>query len=109
MKRGDIVTVAAPGDYGKPRPAIVIQSDFLNQTHASIMLCLMTSELVQAPLFRIDVSPSPENGLQKPSQIMVDKILTVRRERIGKCIGRLEGKVMRELERARAFVLGLAD
>ena len=109
MKRGDIVAVAAPGDYGKPRPAVVVQSDFLNDIHASIILCLLTSEIVEAPLFRVDVAPSSENGLQKPSQIMADKILTVRRERIGKRIGRLEEQVMRELERALAFVLGLAD
>ena len=109
MKRGDIVTVAAPGDYGKPRPAVVVQSDFLNETHASIMLCLLTSELVKAPLFRIDVTPSPENGLRRPSQIMADKILTVRRERIGERIGRLEERAMRALERALVFVLGLAD
>jgi len=109
VKRGDIVTVVAPGDYGKPRPAVIVQSNFLNDTHASIMLCLLTSELVDAPLFRIDVAPSPVNGLQKPSQIMADKIMTVRRERIGKRIGCLEKRVMKELERALVFVLGLAD
>ena len=109
MKRGDIVTVVAPGDFGKPRPAVIIQSDFLNDTHASVMLCLLTSELVDAPLFRIDMVPSPENGLQKPSQIMADKILTVRRKRIGERIGCLEKRVMKELERALVFVLGLAD
>lgn len=109
MRRGDIVTVAAPGDFDKPRPAVVIQSDFLNPTHASVMLCLMTSELVQAPLFRINVAPSPENGLRKPSQIMADKVLTVRRERVGERIGHLEERTMRDLERALVFVLGLVD
>ena len=109
MKRGDIVTVAAPGNFGKPRPAVIVQTDFLNDTHASVLVCLLTSALADAPLFRIDVAPSAVNGLKKHSQIMADKILTVRRERIGKRVGHQERAVMRELERALAFVLGMAD
>ena len=109
MRRGEIVTVAAPGDFGKPRPAVIVQTDYLNETHASGVICPITSELVDAPLFRVDVSPTPENGLRKRSQIMADKPLAVRRERVGKRIGSLERTALRELERALAFVLGLAD
>lgn len=63
MKRGDIVLAVARGDYGKPRPAVVVQSDLFNSTHASLIVCLLTSELVDAPLFRLTIPPSPTNGL----------------------------------------------
>ena len=89
MKRGDIVIAVTPGDYGKPRPAAVVQSDLFNPTHASITLCPITSHLVDAPLFRIDLPPTKGNGLEVPSQIMVDKITTVRRDRLRQPIGHL--------------------
>ena len=63
MKRGDIVIAVTPGDYGKPRPAAVVQSDIFNPTHASITLCPITSHLVDAPLFRLSLQPTTENGL----------------------------------------------
>ena len=91
MRRGDIVTVAFAGDFGKPRPAVIVQSDYLNGTHATILLCPFTSELVDAPLIRIPVVPSQQNGLRAPSQIMVDKVAPVRREKIGRAIGVLAG------------------
>ena len=81
MRRGDVVTVAAPGDYGKPRPALVIQSDLFEEL-PSVTLCLVTSELRDAPIFRITVDPSPDNGLRRVSQVQVDKVLTVARERV---------------------------
>jgi mRNA interferase MazF len=62
MKRGDVVTVAVTGDYGKPRPAVVVQTDLLNDTHASVVVCLVTSTLLEAPLLRLTVEPSPRNG-----------------------------------------------
>ncbi len=74
MKRGDIVTVAATGDDGKPRPAVVVQTDLLNDTHASVVVCLITSSLVDAPLLRLTVEPSERNGLRRRSQVMVDKL-----------------------------------
>ena len=86
-RRGDVVLAAASGDYGKPRPALVVQSDLFNETHSSISVCPITSTLVAAPLFRITLRPSRSNGLQKPSQVMVDKIRSLRRERIAKRIG----------------------
>ena len=86
MKRGDVVLVAVPGDYGKPRPVVVIQTDLANETHASFVVCPMTSYIQDAPLFRLDVVPTAENGLKKPSQVMVDKIVAVRREKVRQVI-----------------------
>jgi mRNA interferase MazF len=63
LKRGDVVVVALAGDYGKPRPALVVQSDLFNETHASVTVVPVTSTLVDAPIFRLTVEPSPANGL----------------------------------------------
>ena len=109
MRRGDVVTVAASGDYGKARPAIIVQTDALPQKHSSVVICQLTSELVDAPDFRITIEPKPENGLRLISQVMADKPVTVRRERIGRKIGRLGDQDMTRLGIALAFVLGLAD
>ena len=108
MKRGDIVTVAIPGDWGKPRPAVVIQSDLFNETHSSILTCPLTSELHHdAVLFRIPVAPSQRNGLVTPSEIMVDKVTPLRREKIGKWIGTLEDDALWQLNQNLALFLGL--
>jgi len=109
MKRGDVVTVAAAGDYGKPRPAVIVQTDALPEAHRSVVLCQMTSERVDAPLFRVDVQPGLGNGLRELSQVMADKPVTVRRERIGAVIGQLDEEDMRRISAALAFVIGLAD
>jgi mRNA interferase MazF len=109
MRRGDVVTVAAAGDYGKPRPAIVVQTDALPQEHASVVVCQLSSELANAPDFRITIEPTSENGLRLISQIMADKPVTVRRERIGRTIGRLDDRDLVRLGAALAFVMGLAD
>jgi mRNA interferase MazF len=109
VSRGDIVRVSAPGDYGKPRPALIIQSDFFNPTHASIIVCLISSDLQDAPLFRVDIAPTPENGLQRRSQIMVDKIVTLRRERTGEAIGRANDQTLRQVERLLMVFLGLSE
>lgn len=107
MPRGDIVTVAAQGDYGKPRPALIIQSDLFNRL-SSVTLCLITSTLLDAPVFRITVDPSPENGLQRISQIEVDKIMTVRREHVGRVIGRLDDATLVKVNRSLAAFIGIA-
>ena len=109
MKRGDLVIVSAPGDYGKPRPAVIVQSDVFNETHASIVVCLITSERQHAPLFRIDVQPSETTGLTVTSQIMVDKIVALRRERIAQQIGHLNDETMVRLNRSLALFIGLAS
>lgn len=107
MRRGELVTVAAPGDYGKPRPALVIQSDLFDEV-PSITLCLVTSTLRETPLVRITVDPSPENGLQRISQIQVDKMMTVARERVGRVIGRLDDATMLKVNRSLAVFIGIA-
>jgi len=108
VRRGDLVVVAMPGDYGKPRPALVLQSDLFNETHTSITVAPVTSTIVDTPLFRVTVEPSRGNGLRLVSQIMVDKITTVRRQRVGQTIGRMEDDVMLRLSRALALWLGIA-
>jgi len=109
MKRGDVVAVAAAGDYGKPRPAVIVQTDALPPKHASLVVCQMTSDLVDAADFRITIDPDTQNGLRTRSQIMADKPVTVRRERVGKRIGSLGSKDLVRLDVAIAFVMGLAD
>ncbi|HOV84882.1 MAG TPA: type II toxin-antitoxin system PemK/MazF family toxin [Syntrophobacteraceae bacterium] len=108
MKRGDIVLAVAAGDYGKPRPALVVQSDLFNDTHASILVCLMTSDIQDAPLFRITVEPSDKNGLQASSQIMVDKIMAIRKDKIRTRIGSLDDEVLLRVNRSLMLFLGLA-
>ena len=107
MKRGALVTVALSGDYGKPRPAVVIQSDLFNQ-HPSITLLPVTSELREAPLFRITLEPTEKNGLKKISQVMVDKAVTVSRDKIDQVFGELSDKELIEINRALALFLNLA-
>jgi mRNA interferase MazF len=109
MRRGSVVVVAASGDYGKPRPAVVVQTNAFPDSHRSVVVCQLTSELSEAPDFRITVEPGETNGLRVRSQIMADKPVTIRRERVGKVLGSLSVEEMRRLNAALAFVLGLAD
>lgn len=108
VKRGDIVTVALQGDYGKPRPAVVIQSDWIDATD-SVLVCLLTSIVRDAPIFRLTVEPSPANNLRIVSQVMVDKIMAVRRDKCGHVVGRLEDTAMLALNRMLSLVVGIAD
>jgi mRNA interferase MazF len=108
VKRGDIVLAVARGDYGKPRPAVIVQSDLFNTTHASLLVCLLTTEIIDAPLFRLDVAPTLNNGLRETSQIMVDKLLALPRERVRDRIGTVDDETMLGLNRALALMLGLA-
>lgn len=107
MKRGDLVTVALSGDYGKPRPALIIQSDLFS-TLPSMTVLPITSALTQASLLRIFLAPSSENGLQKPSQIMIDKIVTVPVKRLGKPMGRVNEDILVAVNRALALFLAFA-
>jgi len=109
VKRGDVVTVAASGDYGKPRPAVIVQTDALPAEHASVIVCQMTSDIAEAPDFRVTIEPTEKNGLRTHSQIMADKPVTIRRERVGRKIGSLDDKDVARLNVALAFVVGLAD
>lgn len=109
MKRGDVVTVAASGHYGKPRPAVIVQTDALPTEHASVIICQMTSDIAEAPDFRITIEPTEKNGLRTRSQVMADKPVTIRRARLGRRIGSLDEKDVARLNVALAFVMGLAD
>jgi mRNA interferase MazF len=104
--RGDLVTIAMQGDYGKPRPALVIQSDQFDE-HACVTVLPVTGTLVAAPLLRITVQPSQSNGLQKPSQVMIDKVLTVKRDKVGAVFGHIEPETLIEVERCLAVFLGI--
>lgn len=106
MKRGDLVTVALQGNYGKPRPALVIQADVFSE-HPSITILPITSDCRTGLLFRVNVSPTESTGLDKPSQIMVDKPQTVAREKIGAAFGRLDEAGLLAVNRALAVFLGL--
>jgi mRNA interferase MazF len=108
MKRGDIVTVALSGDYGKPRPAVVVQSDVLTQADSqSVVVCLLTSQLEPVRSFRMMLQPSAANGLEKPSQIMVDKLFTLSRQKVGQVVGSLTKRQQQELNGKLALVVGL--
>jgi len=107
MRRGDFVTIAMQGDFGKPRPALMIQADQFDE-HATATVLPVTSTLVAAPLLRITVQPNAENGLQKPSQVMVDKAMTVKRDRVGPAFGRIDADALVEVERCLAVFLGIA-
>ncbi|TDP46932.1 mRNA interferase MazF [Zavarzinia compransoris] len=101
------MTVAMPGDFGKPRPALVIQSDQFMDA-ATVTVLLLSGTLVDAPLVRLSVEPRPENGLRKRSQIMVDKAMTVKRDRLASPFGRLDDETMVAVNRALALFLGFA-
>jgi len=105
--RGDFVTIAMQGDFGKPRPALVIQADQFDE-QATITVLLVSSMLVNAPLIRITVQPSMGNGLQKPSQVMVDKAMTVKRDKLGQAFGRIDEDALVEVERCLAVFMGIA-
>jgi mRNA interferase MazF len=109
MRRGDVVAVAVAGDYGKPRPAVIVQTDAFPDSHPSIVVCQMTSQLVDAADFRVTIDATAENGLRATSQVMADKPVTVRRERIRQQIGRLGALDLARLNVALAFVMGLAN
>ena len=101
------MAIAMQGDFGKPRPALVIQADQFDE-HATVTVLPVTSTLVAAPLFRITVQPSADNGLRKPSQVMADKAMTVKRDKIGPAFGRIDADALVEIERCLAVFLGIA-
>jgi mRNA interferase MazF len=106
MKRGDLVTVAVSGEYGKPRPALVVQADAFDR-HPSVIVLPLTSEMHDTPLFRVTVEAGASTGLRIPSQIMVDKATAVPRVKLGARIGRVDGATMQAVEEALRGFLGL--
>ncbi len=107
MKRGDIAPVVVPGAYGKPRPALIFQSDLFSE-HPSVTILPVTSDLRDAPLFRLRIEPTPENGLHSLSDVMIDKILTIPRGKVGSVFGHLEDFHIVSAERLVALFLGIA-
>ena len=108
MKRGDIITVAWSGDFGKPRPAVIVQANQLTESGiGSIVVCQITSDLQPVSILRIAVIPTPENGLLKPSQIMVEKIFAAKREKCGAVMGTMDDPSMDALGDALMFAVGL--
>jgi mRNA interferase MazF len=108
MKRGDLVLIALPGDYGKPRLALIVQSGLFSD-HPSVTICLLTSHLRETPLFRFHVEPTLDNGLSVPSQVQTDKLMTIPREKIGRIIGKLSRKHMYEITKLLALWIGIAE
>jgi mRNA interferase MazF len=108
VKRGEIWSVAARGAYtGKPRPAVIVQDDRFDAT-ASVTICALTTDPTAAPLIRLPVAADQLNGLDRPSQLMVDKLTTVPRTSLGERIGRLGDEDITRLDRAIVVFLGVA-
>lgn len=108
MKRGDIVIVVLQGETGKPRPAVIVQSDELDQERRTVIICPLSSEIGDAADLRPVVEPSAENGLKELSQIMTERITAVRRERVRGLVGHLDPEGQERLDRALLIALGLA-
>ncbi len=105
--RGDLVTIAMQGDFGKPRLALVVQTNQFDE-HSSVTVLPVTSTLVPAPLLRVTLQPGTENGLQRPSQVMVDKAMTVKRDKVSPAFGHIDADTLVEVERCLAVFLGIA-
>lgn len=109
MKRGDVVTVALQGDFGKPRPALILETDLLAPT-THVILCTGTSTLRdQVEPRRVLVSPDVSNGLRLPTQFQIDRLVSVRKDKCGEVIGRLDDTAMEQVNRLLVVLLGLAD
>lgn len=108
FQRGDIVICVLSRDYGKPRPAVVVQSDLYNPTHASVTLCPLISHLIEAPLFCLSVKDNARNGLDSDSQVMVDKMVSVKSEKVRDRIGAIAPADLAHLDEALRRWLALA-
>jgi mRNA interferase MazF len=107
LTRGDIAIVIAPGDYGKPRPALVLQSNAFHSTASVVVALLTTDQRPESPLFRKPVVPSHGNGLRQASDVMLDKLVSMSRGKIGKAIGHLSSTEMAEITASLALFLGM--
>ena len=107
MRRGDLVTVVMTSDFGKPRPALVVQSDQFDHID-TVTVLLLSGTLVDAPLVRPTVRPTAENGLRKPSQVMVDKAMSVKSDKVGPAFGSIDADTMVAVERSLAVFMGIA-
>ena len=109
MRRGDLVTVALQGEHGKPRPALVIQSDLFAELTSTVTVLLLTSTELDVPLIRVPVEPSESNGLRKRSYVMIDQVFSAGSRRIGQVFGHLDDADMMAVNRALALFTGIAS
>jgi mRNA interferase MazF len=109
MRRGDVVVVSLPGDMGKPRPAVIVQVNVLNDNLRTVLLCPISSFSSAPSFFRVSVEPTKENGLRLPSEIMVEKLQAANKSKVGQVIGRMDDATMQRLARALMNSLGLAQ
>jgi mRNA interferase MazF len=107
MKRGDVVLLVAHGDLGKPRPGVVVQSDELSDSTTTILVCPMSSDVAGIGRIRPLIEPSSSNGLRTRSQIMTDKLVALRRDRVRRTLGSLKPREIVQLDTALLIVLGL--
>lgn len=108
MKRGDLITAAFSGDYGKPRPAVILQADEFKD-HPSLTVLPLINEILDLPVLRIHVEPSAQNGLRQKSQLMVDKIVSIPRAKAGCVIGTLDATTLESATRSLAIFLGMGQ
>jgi mRNA interferase MazF len=108
VKRGDVVVMVAQGELGRPRPAVVVQTDDLGDATTSVLVCPITSDVTEKLPIRPILEADESNGLRIRSQIMTDKMLAQRRERIRRVIGAIDSETTRRLDSALLLVLGLA-
>ncbi len=107
LRRGQFIVIVQQGDYGKPRPALVVQSDLFSEL-SSVLVCPTTSAILEeADLFRLTIYPTTENGLRQISQLAVDKIAPVARAKVGQIIGSADAEFMERVERAMSLFLGI--
>lgn len=109
LRRGDIAIVAAPGDYGKPRPALVLQSDLFRETDSVVIALITSDQRPKAPLFRKAILPTDANGLRQPSDVMLDKLVAIPRRKIPEVVGRLSDAEMAEITASLALFLGVVN
>lgn len=108
MRRGDVVLVVMPGDLGKPRPAVVVQSDeMIRFGFSSMVVCPMTSRLTDRPRVRIAIDPDQANGLSERSEVMVEQLVGLSTGKVRRVVGHLDGATMAKVDRALFVVLGL--
>jgi mRNA interferase MazF len=100
MQRGDIILSVMAGDYGKPRPTVIVQNDRFNAAHDSIVICPLTSYLTEGLEYRIRIQPTPSNGLNKESELMIDKIAVVRRDKLRETLAHLTATELRHVDNA---------
>ena len=109
LKRGDVVVVSIPGEFGKPRPAVIVQSDMLSGRTEGLIVCPLTSSLTVGTKTRPRLDPSAKNGLRLPSQAMSDKITTVHMRKVRSKIGQLDREDLLRIDLSLDLVLGLLD